>query len=149
MEISSKLKELRVEKKISQKQLADKLYTTPQNIAHYEKGRRQISLEQAISFFNKLGIDVAISNGQILEMSKGLMNCYKDRNGKIINDNDLLKHIDGDIDRVYAVADTLGFKANKGEIVWEIYPLSSFDLDEFEVVDFADLTEEEKLKIHE
>lgn len=74
---------------------------------------------------------------------------FVDKNGRVINDNDLLRHIDGDIERVYGVANTLGFKANKGEIVWEIYPLSSFDLDEFEVVDFNDLTKEEIARIKE
>lgn len=60
---------------------------------------------------------------------------YYDKNGTRIKSGMYLKHDDGDIDYVHQGIGDLGFKANKGEICTEIYPLHQFDLDEWEIVD--------------
>lgn len=45
MEIADRIKELRKKKGISQKDLAKKLGTSPQNLAQYESGKRQPKIE--------------------------------------------------------------------------------------------------------
>lgn len=56
MEIADRIKELRRKKGISQKDLAQKLGTSPQNLAQYESGKRQPKLETLEKIANVLGV---------------------------------------------------------------------------------------------
>lgn len=60
---------------------------------------------------------------------------YYDKHGVRIKHGMYLKHDDGDIDYVYRGGGDIGFKANRGDICTQIYPLHQFDLDEWEIVD--------------
>lgn len=66
--------------------------------------------------------------------------CYKDMNNTVIKAGDSIKHIDGEIEKVYECGEDgkdLGILATNPEyakhhdIEPEFYPLSSFDLSEW------------------
>ena len=60
MHIGEKIREIRISKGITQKQLAEKLNTSQQNLAQYENGKRNPKLETLQRIATAL--DVAISN---------------------------------------------------------------------------------------
>jgi hypothetical protein len=72
-----------------------------------------------------------------MEMEK-----YLDKNGKEIKEGMVLKHDDGDVERVYkSEEDDLGFNASNEKFVGftennrKLYPLYQFDMREWEIVD--------------
>lgn len=150
------IKECRLEKGLTQKELAELTNTTPQNIAHYEKNRRSCTIEQAIEILNSLGVDLLISDGE-LRRDFRMYTEYYDKNGELIKPHMLLKHIDGDVDFVYKSDDNdLGFNATNRKckfaysaISIKLYPLSQFDLKEWEIIKKSDLSEEELSKLTE
>lgn len=68
------------------------------------------------------------------------MKKYFDKNGKEINVGDTIKHIDGDVEKIYACGDgDLGVNATKEDHpsfdgIGQCYPLSEFDLSEWEII---------------
>jgi hypothetical protein len=71
-----------------------------------------------------------------------LVNEYKDKHGKLIKADMILKHDDGDTDKVYETADgDLGFNASNENfsgfdpLFRELYPLYQFNLKEWEIVE--------------
>ncbi|AMN31108.1 helix-turn-helix domain-containing protein [Clostridium perfringens] len=144
------LKNIRIEKGLTQKELAEMIYTTPQNIAHYEHGRRSCTIEQAIELLDKLGIDVVISKGKI-ERNVRMAVKYYDKHGNEIKENSIIRDTtDGELRRVFLTDnDDLGLDctnynyAFRNPLVIYLTPLSEFCLNDWEVVDEKDLTEEE------
>lgn len=60
---------------------------------------------------------------------------FYDKHGEEIKEGMTIQHIDGDKDTVYMADNgSLGLKANKGDIITEVYPLTEFDLDEWEIL---------------
>lgn len=149
MDFSNLLKNIREEKNLTQKELADVIFTSPQNIAHYEHKRRTCSVEQAVEILKLLDIDVVIKDGDIrrdVRMCKE----YFDKNGNEIKEGMILRHEDGEINMVYKTdCNDLGFNAsNKNFIGYNpftqlLYPLSEFVMKEWEIVDKEKLTKEE------
>lgn len=153
MKFHELLKDFRKDKKLSQKQIAEVIYTSPQNVAHYEHNRRSCDIQQAIEILDRLGIDVLIKNG---EMERDFRMCkeYVDKNGKEIKEGMILRHEDGDVDLVLkADSNELGFNATNFDYAFrtglsiQLYPLSSFDLREWEIVAKEDLSKEENYHI--
>lgn len=155
MEFNELLKNVRDERKLTQKELAEIIYTSPQNVAHYEHKRRLCTVQQAIEILDLLGIDVLIRNG---EMERDFRMCreYFDKNGTEIKEGMILRHDDGDLELVYKSDDNdLGFNATNRnykfhcpEFSIQLYPLSSFDMREWAIVNKEDLSEEEVNNIH-
>lgn len=156
MEFNELLKDIREDKGLTQKELAEIIYTSPQNIAHYEHKRRLCTVQQAMEILNLLGIDVLIKNG---EMERDFRMCreYFDKNKNEIKEGMILRHDDGDLDLVLKSDDNdLGFNATNPDYAFrcpgfsiQLYPLSSFDLREWVIVNKEDLTKEEKYKMEE
>lgn len=67
MDIGEKIKYLRTEKGITQKELASKLGTSQQNLAQYENGKRKPKLETIQKIANALNVDPLVLIGQISE----------------------------------------------------------------------------------
>lgn len=155
MKFHELLKDFREDKELTQKQIAEVIYTSPQNVAHYEHNRRSCDIQQAIEILDRLGIDVLIKNG---EMERDFRMCreYFDKNGKEIKEGMILRHEDGDVDLVLKSDNNdLGFNATNFNYAFrtclsiQLYPLSSFDLREWEVIDKEDLNEKELQQIEE
>lgn len=67
---------------------------------------------------------------------------YKDKHGKKIQEGMSIKHIDGDVEKVYKSDDgELGLNASNENFIGfnpihrELYPLYQFDLREWEIVE--------------
>ena len=58
MTIGGNIKRIRAEKRISQKELADRLNTTTQNISQYESNKRKPKMETLEKFADALGVTV-------------------------------------------------------------------------------------------
>lgn len=52
------LRELRIKKRISQAQVADKVGVTKMMISHWERGNRKIMAHQLVDYCNALGVTV-------------------------------------------------------------------------------------------
>lgn len=57
MSIGENIKRFRKEKGFTQKELADRLETTPQNLAQYENGKRNPKIETIVKIASALNID--------------------------------------------------------------------------------------------
>lgn len=58
MELGEKIKEIRIERGLTQKELATRLSTTQQNLAQYESGKRKPKLETLDKIAQALNYDV-------------------------------------------------------------------------------------------
>ena len=56
--VGSKIKKLREEKKLTQKELADLVFSSQAEIHHIEKGRRKLDIERLVNFSKVLKRDV-------------------------------------------------------------------------------------------
>lgn len=83
------LKEARKNKGLTQKELADKAYTTYQNISSYERLRTECSFDIGMSLLNALDISVVIENNQIFvkEGNLKMENTFKRENLEFVNFN--------------------------------------------------------------
>ena len=59
MDIGEKIKHLRTEKGITQKELANRLGTSQQNLAQYENGKRNPKLETVRKMADALGVYIS------------------------------------------------------------------------------------------
>lgn len=67
MTIGETIKKIRIDKQISQKQLADKLGTSPQNLAQYESGKRKPKIEtlHRIALALNVGLDAFLTDEEL------------------------------------------------------------------------------------
>ena len=80
------LKETRKQKGLTQKQLADKAFTTFQNISSYERLRTECSFDIGMSLLNALDVTVIIENNQIF-VKEGIDTMENKKvNGKLTGD---------------------------------------------------------------
>ena len=142
MNFNKVIKDIRTEKGLTQKELAEIINTSPQNIAHYEHDRRSCTFDQAVSILKALGFDLLIKDGEIRRNFR-MANEYFDKNGDLIEEGMILMHDDGDLSLVYKSDDNdLGFNATNKNYKYntpgwsiQLYPLSSFCLKEWVIVD--------------
>lgn len=79
MEFKEFLKEVRVSRGLSQKDLGSLMHLEPQTISNYERGTRECSFNMVIEFLNVLGIDIEIRKGKIIILNSSLTNIKEKR----------------------------------------------------------------------
>lgn len=69
MKFNELLKEIRLSKGLSQKDLGELMHIEPQTISNYERGTRECSFNMAMKFLSVLDIDIKIKKGKIIEFN--------------------------------------------------------------------------------
>lgn len=88
MKFEMLLRELRIKAGMSQKDLADRLYTSPQNISAYERLKNSCTFDMGMSLLDALGVSVVIKNNKIIVKDDEKMNkTYKKDELEFINFN--------------------------------------------------------------
>lgn len=89
------LKDIRKQKKITQGQLAEMVFTSHQNISSYERLRTECSFDMGMTLLNALGVSVIIENNQIIikDGIKDMKKSYVKENLSFMNfDPSKVKH---------------------------------------------------------